>query len=283
MITFRTTAARSCEVNAWEVSVDAFFDMSDMIRYVESGDSLLDLLGDREEETEDGFRIAQLKGLIVKKLLFYEPQDVTGVISELSDIGSTFDIQHGTYSTARNFLGWLEHGGDEKLFELQEDPIEDLFVSEFLVTDPYVDRGAMLALMTAQLDQFSSSRLLCVHEEPLERYLPEDQRGIMAERISSLAAVAEATEVELIAANPGTEGRGKGMKVTRNQLGEPLLLPGQLPLFILATSADGYPDLMPHLNDEEEAMVIDVVDWCQARFGVTLTVQPDQEPDPEPF
>lgn len=280
MITFKTTTVRNCEVNAWDVTVEAFFDMSDMIRYVESGDSLLDLLGDREEETEDGFRIARLTGLLVQGTSLYEPDDVIKTISKLSEIGSTFDIHQGTYSTARNFLGWLEHGGDEKLFEDWGDPIHALFFSESLETDPYVDRGAILPLMTEQLDQFSFLRLLCVHEEPVDARLPEDQRGLMSERISTLTAVCEAREVELITANPGAEARKKGLRVSRNLLGESLPLPGQLPLFVLATSANGYPDLMPHLTDEEEAIVIDVSDWCQARFGVTITAQPEDEPEP---
>lgn len=283
MIRFKTTSERNCEVNAWDITVEAFFDMSDMIRYVDNGGNLSDLLEGAEGETEDGFRIAQLKGLLVKGVMFYEPEDVNEVVSGLSEIGSTFDIRQGTYSTARNLLGWLEHGGDEKLFENFEDPIHDMFVSEYLETDPHVDRGAMLALMTAHLDQFSFLRLLCVHEEGLEEYLPEDQRGRMTERIRSLTAVSEATGVELIAAMPGAEARGRPMKTTRNILGEPLNLPGQLPLFILATSANGHPDLMPHLSDEEEAIVIDVADWCLARFGVTLGAYTDEEPEPEPF
>lgn len=283
MITFKTTSERSCEVNAWEITVEAFFDMSDMIRYSDNGGKLIDLLEGTEGETEDGFRIAQLKGLLVKGLMFYEPFDVNDVVSEMSDIGSTFDIHHGTYSTARNLLGWLEHGGDEKLFERFDEPIHDMFVSEFLNTDPHVDRGAMIALMTAQLDQFSSCRLLCVHEEYLEKSLPEDQRGRIKERIRSLTAVSEATSIELIAALPGAEAHGRGIKTTRNVLGEPLNLPGQLPLFVMATSAEGHPDLMPYLSEDEEAVVIDVADWCQARFGVTLGALPDDDPEPEPF
>jgi hypothetical protein len=283
MITFKTTTVRNCEVDAWDVTVEAFFDMSEMIRYAESGETLTDLLAGQEGEAEDGFRIARLTGLIVKGVSFYEPDDMLQTITELSEIGSTFDIRQGTYSTARNFLGWLEHGGDERIFERWADPIHTLFFSENLETDPHVDRGAMLALMTEQLDQFSFLRLLCVHEEPVDACLPEDQRGLMSERISNLSVICDAREMELIAANPGAEARGKGLRMTSNLLGEPLPLPGQLPLFILGTSAKGYPDLLPYLNDEEEAMVIDVADWCPARFGVTLTLETDEEPELEPY
>lgn len=283
MITFRTTTMRNCEVNAWDVTVEAFFDMSEMIRYAESGETLIDLLEGQSDEAEDGFRVARLKGLLVQGVSFHEPDDVLETIAGLSEIGSTFDIRQGTYSTARNFMGWLEQGGDERLFEGWEDPIHALFFSEHLDTDPHVDRGAMLALMTEQLDQFSFLRLLCVHEEPVDARLPEDQRGLMSERISNLAAVCSAREVELISADPGAEARGKGLRMAKNLLGERLPLPGQLPLFVLATSADGYPNLMPHLTDEEEAMVIDVVDWCQARFGISLTPETDEESEPEPF
>lgn len=283
MITFRTRSVRNYEVNAWDVSVEAYYEPPDEIMYDADGADLTPLLREKFQDHPDGIRIAELKGLLVKKFCFFDSDGITETISRLSEIGSTFDIHEGTYSTARNFLGWLEHGGDEKLFGTWADPIEEFFVSEHLETDPHVDRGAMLALMTAQLDQFSSSRLICVHEEPVDDVLPEDQRGRMGERIRSLSAVSRSIEVELISAHPGAEARGKELRVSSNILGEPLNLPGQLPLFVLGTSANGYPDLSSFLFESEEMIVLDTPEWFQTRFGVTLGAQRDEEPEPEPF
>jgi hypothetical protein len=283
MITFRTRSVRNYEVNAWDISVEAYYEPPDEIMYDANGADLTPLLQEKFQDHPDGIRIAELKGLLVKGLLIFEPDDVIETISDHSEIGSTFDIYEGSYSTARNFLGWLEHGGDEKLFGNWEDPIQEIFVSEYLETDPHVDRGAILALMTAQLDQFSSSRLLCVHEEPVDDFLPEDQRGRMADRVRTLSSVARDREIEFIAAHPGAEARGKELRISRNALGEPLPLPGQLPLFILATSADGYPNLSCHLFESEEMIVLDTPEWFQARFGFTLGAYTDEEPEPEPF
>lgn len=266
MIRFRTTIERNPDVPAWDVQVRALyvdapalggpfsaaFDEAERLSCLQNG--------------YEGIVIATLEAMIADSPRVNRRSAVRGMIERHLGVGGTFDTCPNAMQTAEGLLGWVRNGGDESLFRKDKTHLRRLVVTKFLETDPYVDRGGVLAHMIPHLAAFSPDRLIIAHQECSEMALPPDQRGRIRERFRAVTGICERFGYEVVGAEIGAEARGGGRQ-PGNPAGEELAVPGDLPLLIISVPGTDAANPKYDVWEGREIEILDLADWGQARLG----------------
>lgn len=265
MIRFRTTIERNPDVPAWDVQVRALyvdapvlggpfsaaFDEAERLSSLQNG--------------HEGIVIATLEAMIADSPRVNRRSAVSNMIERHLGVGGTFDTCPNATETAEALLGWVRNGGDEAIFRKDKTHLRRLVVTKFLDTDPYVDRGGVLAHMIPHLAAFSPDRLIVAHQECVERALPPDQRGRIRERFRAVAGICERFGYEVVGAEMGAEARG-ACRDAKAPAGEELAVPGDLPLIIISVPGTGNVNPRYNVWEGGEIEILDLADWGQARL-----------------
>jgi hypothetical protein len=267
MISFTVGARRNEDVNAWDLRVEAWLDLAEEV----SADPTVEGALAEACGGEDGVLIGRLDALM---LHIWPVESAEGLLEilELNDgDGNTFDASEEVRSTASALMAWAGGGGAERIFSESEDPAETLILSGGLRADPFVDRGALLAMMAQHLTAFSPNRILFAHEEPPETSLPADQRRRVRERARAFLSVGDRV------------GFGPHMRLpeeiqvsrSHSRLGDLLSLTSDRLLLVASILPDGpdYPEWT--VWDDLEIELIDVAEWARIRLGVELSIRND--------
>lgn len=263
MISFTVGARRNEDVNAWDLHVEAWFDPAEEV----TGDPRVEALLAAALDGDEGVRIGRLDALMLHVWPVGNPEGLIEILEINDGDGNTWDASEEVRSTAAALTEWAAAGGAETLFRDSEDPIETLILARGMQADPFVDRGALLAMMVQHLAAFSPNRTLFAHQEPFETDLPEDQRGRVAERARAFRSVSGRVGLDAYA-KPPLEGRD----LLQSPLAQ-LLLPCPDRLLLvggLLTDGPDYPEWT--VWDDLEIELIDVAEWVRVRLGVELAV-----------
>lgn len=263
MISFTVGARRNEEVNAWDLHVEAWFEPAEEMT---EDRRVLNALFAADRYEEDGALIGRLDALMIHVWPARTPEGLIELLKINDGDGNTWDVSEEVRSGAAALTRWAEAGGAERVFADGDDAVETLIISAGLQTDPFVDRGALLAMMVQHLAAFSPNRSLFAHEEPPELALPEDQRGRVAERARAFRSVGGRVGLDAYA-KPPLEGRD----LIQSPLAQ-LLLPCPDRLLLvggLLTDGPDYPEWT--VWDDLEIELIDVAEWVRVRLGVELT------------
>lgn len=269
MIIFSVTVKRHHDVQAWDVRVSAHYFPADEILSPE-----VTRLLRRSTDGSPGVRIATLAALTVQPFPLFFPEELQDALEEHDEIGGTFDIHDEIRATAGGLIDWAEAGGAERVLPEEADPIGAIVIGRRLETDPFVDRGAILALMIQNLSSLCRDRTLFALEEMPEAELLEDQRGRIPERLRAFRGVSDRVGIEAHRLFPGSGGPSSDQAGTPAQR----CACGARP-FVVAVIPIGGP-VSPEwiVDDEEEIELIDVAEWARTRLGVELI--PDSKEGP---
>lgn len=268
MISFTVRTRRNEDVHAWDLRVEAWLDPAEEV----TSDPRVEAMLAAAWTGEEGVRIGRLDALLVHLWPVGTADGLLEALEMNDGDGNTWDASEGVRATAAALIRWASAGGAEGLFRDSEDPVETLVLSAGLEADPFVDRGALLAMMVQHLSAHGPNRLLFAHEEPPETDLPPDQRGRVRERARAFRSVSERVGLESYARVPDRTAPGPSASLfarLMNVAPDRLLLVGSL----LPDGPD-YPEWT--VWDELEIELIDLAEWARARLGVELTLTADE-------
>lgn len=274
MIMFRTTMNRNLEVDAWDVTVEALYEPAEELFDCEAFSEAFYAQAEKTKDTH-AMIIARLEGLLVRSLMAIDSEDLINEVADHCGIGGTFDITHGTHLTGESLLQLLSRGGAARQI-VEDSPYEipeDLFVSGNLYTDPFVDRGSILAYMVPHLTALTGRKLLIAHQEPVEGLNPEDQRDRLKERFNAAEGILDRIGGDVERVHLGREITGEKVRMTHNGLGEPVPEHADLPMILI--SATEFEHDAHFIYSDHDYEVIEFADWAEARFGIRP--QPDED------
>jgi hypothetical protein len=267
MISFTVGARRNEDVNAWDVHVEAWLDLAEEVSADPTVEGALAEAGAGAE----GILIGRLDALMLHVWPVDTPEGLLEILELNDGDGNTWDAFEEVRSAANALTAWAGGGGAERLFAESEDPAETLILSRGLFSDPFVDRGVLLAMMAQHLTAFSPNRILFAHEEPPETSLPADQRRRVRERARAFLSVGDRVGFGPHVRVPEEGGRSPFPA----PLGDLLSLTADRLLLVASVLPDGpdYPEWT--IWDELELELIDVAEWARARLGVDLETLPE--------
>jgi len=262
MISFSVSARRNEDVDAWDVRVDAHLDLSEEVT---GSPETEEAISDAWVEGE-GVRIGRLEALMIHTWPVHSSEGLLELLELNDGDGNTWDTHEEVRSTAAALMRWLNTPAGDGLFLESEEPIETILLSRRLEADPFVDRGALLAMMVQHLSALSPNRVLLAHEEPPESALPTDQQGRVWERARAFLSVGERVGFGRFVALPAEpdEGRAGIHRLLNGMADRPLLIGSVLP------DGPDYPEWT--VWDDLEIELIDLVEWARARLGVELSL-----------
>jgi hypothetical protein len=270
MIIFRTSIERCDDVPAWKISVRALLDDFDYFcETPEVEQAFRERVRIERGEAAHVLQIASLEALLVKPFLIYEPDELRPAIRSLNGIGGVFDIDADVARNGRALEHWLSNPQTTNPMEdLGMEPIRDLVMTGRFLTDPFVDRGVMLAHMVPHLSALSSGTVLISHQEPPEDQMLPDQKMRQKERLQAAGATAQRLGVEIHCVHYGREQQGLPVRMRKNELGE--IVPGasDLPLMVMSAHNEDFDCDDFCIPEEEVPSVIEFADWAEARLGI---------------
>jgi hypothetical protein len=269
MISFSVSARRNEDADAWDVRVDAYLDPSEEVTGSPEAEEAIS----EAWVGEDGVLIGRLEALMLHVWPLHNAEGLLELLEVNDGDGNTWDAHEQVRSTAAALMRWLNTPAGDGLFLESEEPIETILLSRLLEADPFVDRGALLAMMIQHLSALSPNRILLAHEEPPENLLPPDQRGRVRERARAFLSVGERVGFGRFVALPAEpdEGRAGIYRLLNGMADRPLLIGSVLP------DGPDYPEWT--VWDDLEIELIDLVEWARARLGVELSLA-EEETEP---
>lgn len=269
MISFSVSARRDEDADAWDVRVDAYLDPSEEVTgSPETEEAISDAWVGGE-----GVLIGRLEALMLHTWPVHSSEGLLELLELNDGDGNTWDAYEEVRSTAAALRRWLSTPAGDGLFLESEEPVETILLSRRLEADPFVDRGALLAMMVQHLSALSPNRILFAHEEPPESAMPRDQQGRIWERARAFLSVGERVGFGPFIALPTErdEGRAGIHRLLNGMADRPLLVASVLP------DGPDYPEW--DVPDDLEIELIDLVEWARERLGVELTLA-DEETEP---
>lgn len=266
MIRFSVEVRRKEEVEAWGVRVNAFLDpVTEIIGTPEAEAALAEAwIG------EDGVLIGRLEALMLHVWPIENTEELIGFLEINDGDGNTWDVHEEVRSAAFSLMRWLDMPAGEGIFIESEEPIETVLLSRSLEVDPFVDRGALLAMMVQHLATLSPNRVLFAHQEPAESALPPDQRGRVWERARAFISVGERVGFSPFVALPPDQPEGEGfVRLLSEMMDRPLMVASILP------DGPDYPEWT--VWDDLEIELIDIMEWARERLGIELSLVSETE------
>jgi hypothetical protein len=270
MISFTVGARRNEEVNAWDLHVEAWFEPAEEMT---EDRRVLNALFAADRYEEEGALIGRLDALMVHVWPARTPEGLIDLLELNDGDGNTWDVSEGVRASAAALTRWAKAGGAERVFSDGDDAVETLIISAGLQADPFVDRGALLAMMVQHLAAFSPNRSLFAHEEPPELALPDDQRGRVRERARAFLSVGDRVGFRAQARVPKVVSSGRSGSLL--ECLEPLEANRLLLIGSLLPDGPDYPEWT--VWDDLEIELIDVAEWMRARVGLDLIETPEQD------